>query len=70
MKQGVAALKRSYDAVKTLGYGGSYTSFAKKIGAVEKPSCTFLGFGGGLDLHKAIGKFPRPKAGFTPSNNK
>ena len=70
MKERVAALKRSYDAVKTLGYRWSYSSFAKKIGAVHKPSYTFPGFGGGLDIHKAIGKVPRPKAGFTPGKYK
>ena len=31
MKKRVAALKRSYDAVKRLGFKGSYTSFAKKL---------------------------------------
>ena len=36
------------------------------MGWVEKPSFTFPGFGSGLDIHKAIGKLPRPKAGFTP----
>lgn len=30
-------LKRSYDAVKTLCFKGSYTSFAKKMGDVKKP---------------------------------
>ena len=65
MKQRVAALKRSYNAVKTLGYRGSYTSFAKKIGAVHKPAYTFPGFESGLDIHKAIGKLPKPKGGWT-----
>ena len=35
MKMRVDALKISYDAVKTLGFKGSYTSFAKTIGAVQ-----------------------------------
>ena len=61
MKPRVAALKRSYTAVNTLGFKGSYTSFAKKIGAVHKPCYTFPGFGGGIDIHKAIGKLPKPK---------
>lgn len=43
MKKRVAELKRSYDAVKTLGYRGSYTSFAKKIGAVHKAGWTLPG---------------------------
>ena len=47
MKKRVAALKRSYDVVKRLGFNGSYTSFVKKIDAVEKLSFTFPGFGGG-----------------------
>ena len=70
MKQCVAALKRSYHAVQTLGYRGSYTSFAKKIGAVEKPSYTFPGFGSGTDVHKAIGKLQKLKAGWTLPGHK
>jgi len=57
LKKRVAALKRSYHAVKTLGFKGAYTSLAKTIGAVEKPSYTFPGFVGTTDIHKAIGKF-------------
>ena len=38
MKKRVDALHRSYDAVKNLGFKGSYTSFTKMIGAVHKPS--------------------------------
>lgn len=37
MKKRVDALHRSYDAVKRLGFKGSYTNFAKTIGAVQKP---------------------------------
>ena len=122
MKKRVAALKRSYEAVKKLGFKGSYTSFAKKIGAVEKPSFTFPGFGGalarrkptltdkiaegaamfvnptaswsgafiklgsqafkgvsdnvkhyrgrGIDIHKQIGKLPKPKKGWTLPGHK
>ena len=40
------------------------------MGWVEKPSFTFPGFLSGLDIHKVIGKLPRPKAGFTPSKDK
>ena len=70
MKKRVAALKRSYDVVKRLGFKGSYTSFVTKIGAVEKPSFTFPGFGGAIDIHKQIGKLPKPKGGFTlPGHN-
>ena len=65
------AAKLSHDSVKTLGFKGSYTTFLKKkLGLIEKPSFTFPGFGGGLDVHKAIGKLPRPKASFIPSKYK
>ena len=37
-KKGVAALKISYDAVKRLGYKGSYDSFVLKIGAAKNPT--------------------------------
>ena len=70
MKKHVAALKGSYHAVQTLGFKGSYTSFAKKIGAVQKPSYTFPGFGSGIYVHKAIGKLPKPKAGWTLPGNR
>ena len=58
----VAALKRSYDAVKRLGYKGSYTSFAKNIGAVKKPDYTFPGFGGkiGGDNREVLDKASTP----------
>jgi len=70
-KKKVEALRRSYDTVKKLGYKGSYTSFAKKLGLVEKPTFTFPGFGGGkIDIHKWIGKLPKPKAGWTPGRYK
>lgn len=65
MKKRVAPLKRSYDAVKTLGFKGSYTSFAKKIGTVHKPAYTFPRFGSGIDIHKQIRKLSKPKAGWT-----
>lgn len=29
-----------------------------------------LDYGGAIDIHKMIGKWPRPKSGFTPSNYK
>jgi len=70
VKKRVAALKRSYDAVKRLGYKGSYNSFVLKIGAAKKPTFTFPGFGGGIDIHKAIGKLPKPKSGWTLPGHK
>ena len=36
----------------------------------KKPSFAFSRFGSGLDIHKVIGKLPRPKASFTPSKYK
>ena len=56
MKKRVDALKRSYDAIKRLGCKESYTSFAKKIGAVHKPAFTFPGFGSGIDIQKHLSK--------------
>ena len=35
------------------------------MGWVRKPSFAFSGFGSGIDLHKQIGKLPKPKAGWT-----
>ena len=66
----MAALKRSYHAVQNFGFKGSYTSFAKTIGAVHKPSYKFPGFGSGIDIHKQIGKLPKPKAGWTLPGHK
>ena len=51
--------------MKTLGFKGSHTSFAKKIAALHKPVYTFPGFGSGIDIHKQIRKLPKPKAGWT-----
>lgn len=70
MNERVAALKRSYHAVHNLGFKGSYTSFAKTIGAFHKPAYTFPGFGSGKDIHKAISKLPKPKAGWTLPGHK
>ena len=41
---------------KNLDFKGSYTSFAKKIGAVHKPTFTFPGFGSGIDAQKHLSK--------------
>ena len=81
MKDRVKYYKAEYKKAKDAGYKGSYTSYAKKMGWVEKPSFVFPGFGRGilplhppigrgLDIHKAIGKIPKPKAGWTPGNYK
>lgn len=70
MKECAEALKRSYHAVQNLDFKSSYTSFVKKIGAVQKPAYTFPGFGRGIDIHKAIGKLPKPKSGWTLPGHK
>lgn len=70
MKKHVDALKRSYHAAKYLGFKGSYNSFAKNIGVVHKPAFTFPGFGSGIDIHKQIGKIPKPKVGWTLPGHK
>ena len=56
MKERVKYYKEQYKKAKANGYKGSYTSYAKKMGWVEKQSFTFSGFGGAIDIHKAIGK--------------
>ena len=65
VKERVKYYKEQYKKAKANVYKGSYTSYAKKMGWVEKPSFTFSGFGGAIDIHKAIGKLPKPKAGWT-----
>lgn len=70
MKKRVAALKRSYEAVKTLGFKGSYNSFGVKIGVLEKQAFVWPRSGGEIDIHKAIGKLSKPKAGWTLPGHK
>ena len=55
MKEQVKYYKKQYKKAKANGYKGSYTSYAKKMGWVKKPSFTFPGFGSGIDIHKKIG---------------
>lgn len=55
----VAEYKRQYKDYKDKGGSRSYGSWIK-----------WKGYGGGLDIHKAIGKLPRPKSGFTPCKYK
>ena len=57
MEEQVNYYKEQYKKAKANGYKGSYTS--------KKPSFVFPGFGSGIDIHKAIGKLPKPKAGWT-----
>ena len=70
MKERIKYYKEQYKKAKANGYNGSYTSYAKKMGWMEKPSFTFPGFGGAIDIHKQIGKLPKPKAGWTLPGHK
>ena len=58
-KKLVQCYKDSYKQAKKNGYTKSYNSFVKE-----------MGWGKGIDIHKWIGKLPRPKAGWTPGNYK
>ena len=51
--------KDEYKKAKANGYTKSYNSFVKE-----------MGWGAGLDIHKWIGKLPKPKAGWTPGKYK
>ena len=70
MKELVKAYKKQYEQAKRDGYKGSYTSNAKKMVWVEKPTFTFPGFGGSIDIHEALGKLPKPKSGWTLPGHK
>ena len=58
-KKLVQYYKDQYSEAKKRGYKKSYNTFAKE-----------MGWGKGLDIHKWIGKLPKPKAGWTPSDYK
>ena len=51
--------KDEYKKAKENGYSKSYDSFVKE-----------MGWGAGVDIHKWIGKLPKPKAGWTPGKYK
>ena len=70
MKDMVKRYKQMYKQAKESGYEGSYNKFVKEIGVASSPTFTFPGFGGALDIHKAIGKLPKPKSGWTPGKYK
>ena len=70
MIENVKHYKELYKQAKENGYKGSYTKFVKDIGVASGPTFTFPGFGGSLDIHKAIGKLPKPKGGFTLPGHK
>ena len=70
MKENVKKYKQSYEIAKKNGYKGSYSKFVKEIGVASGPTFTFPGFGGSLDIHKAIGKLPEPKGGWTLPKHK
>ena len=65
MKENVKMYKQLYKQAKENGYKGSYTKFVKEIGVASGPTFTFPGFGGSLDIYKAIGRLPKPKSGWT-----
>ena len=58
-KKLVQYYKDQYKLVKQRGYKKSYNTFVKE-----------MGWGAGIDIHKLIGKLPKPKAGFTRGNYK
>ena len=70
MKENVKRYKQMYEMAKVNGYEGSYNKFVKEIGVASAPTFTFPGFGGSLDIHKAIGKLPKPKSGWTLPGHK
>ena len=70
MKERIKYYKEQCKKAKADGYKGSYTSYPKKMGWVEKPSFTFPGFGSGIDIHKQIGKLPKSKAGWNLPGHK
>ena len=70
MKENVKRYKQLYKQAKENSYKGSYTKFVKEIGVASGPAFTFPEFGGSLDIHKAIGKLPKPKGGWTLPGHK
>ena len=62
-KARVKFYKEQYKKAKANGYKGSYTSFVRDRGWAGKPSFTFPGFGGAIDIHKQILKVA-PEKGF------
>ena len=70
MKENVRHYKELYKQAKENGYKGSYTKFVKEIGVASGPTFRFPGFGGSIDIHKAIGKLPKPKSGWTLPGHK
>ena len=58
-KKLVQYYKDSYKEAKKNGYTGSYNKYVKE-----------MGWGAGIDIHKAIGKLPKPKKGWTLSGHK
>ena len=58
-KKLVKYYKDQYKIAKQNGYTKSYNTFIKE-----------MGWGRGIDIHKWIGKLPKPKSGWTPSKYK
>ncbi|MCV6629839.1 MAG: hypothetical protein OIF50_08265, partial [Flavobacteriaceae bacterium] len=53
-KKLVQYYKDQYKEAKKRGYSKSYNTFVKE-----------MGWGAGVDIHKAIGRLPKPKSGWT-----
>ena len=70
MKERVKYYKEQYKKAKADGYKGYYSKYARKQGWTTKPSFTFPGFGGAIDIHKQIGKLPGPASGWTLPGHK
>ena len=68
-KARVKYYKEQYKKAKANGYKGSYTSFVKNKGWAGKPSFTFPGFGGAIDIHNAILNVAPEKGLVVPGHN-
>ena len=71
MKEKLNTTQSNTRKLKLMVTRGLIQVMLKKNGLGKKnPSFTFPRFGSGIDIHKAIGKLPKPKAGRTPSKYK
>lgn len=63
-KKAVAGYIREYEQYKKNVRTKSLTNWALEMGYAGRPKYRYP-FGGGFDIYKAIGKFPKPKSGST-----
>ena len=63
-KKAVAGYIREYEQYKKNVRTKSLTNWALEMGYAGRQKYRHP-FGGGFDIHKAIGKFPKPKSGST-----